>query len=26
LSDGRQVLVLSETIEDFLDKNSIIDS
>ena len=26
LSDGRQVLVLSETIEDFLNKNSIIDS
>ena len=26
LSDGRQVLVLSETIEDFLSKNSIIDS
>ena len=26
LSDGRQVLVLSETIKDFLNKNSIIDS
>ena len=26
LSDGRQVLVLSETINDFLNKNSIIDS
>ena len=26
LSDGRQVLVLSETIENFLNKNSIIDS
>jgi LCP family protein required for cell wall assembly len=26
LSDGRQVLVLSQTIEDFLNKNSIIDS
>ena len=26
LSDGRQVLVLSETIEEFLNKNSIIDS
>ena len=26
LSDGRQVLVLSETIRDFLNKNSIIDS
>ena len=26
LSDGRQVLVLSETIENFLSKNSIIDS
>ena len=26
LSDGRQVPVLSETIEDFLNKNSIIDS
>ena len=26
LSDGRQVLVLSETIEDFLNENSIIDS
>ena len=26
LSDGRQVLVLSETIEDFLNKNSITDS
>jgi len=26
LSDGRQVLVLNETIEDFLNKNSIIDS
>ena len=26
LSDGRQVLVLSETIEDFLNKNSIFDS
>ena len=26
LSDGRQVLVLSETIQDFLNKNSIIDS
>ena len=26
LSDGRQVLVLSQTIEDFLNKNSIVDS
>ena len=26
LSDGRQVLVLSETIKSFLSKNSIIDS